>query len=155
MSIKQIIKELMDKNPLGLKEALAEALAEELRTRVALALEAKMNEETEESFELDEALKDLGHGIRVNVDSDNSMVIGDRSAPGGSQMVVLEKDQVKKMISVITADKPVKAVDLGKGVKMTLDSDGDAVISDTSTPVGRQMVVLTAKQIQEILKLVK
>jgi hypothetical protein len=45
--VKQIIKEAMNQNPLGLKEAV-EA---ELRARVALALEAKM----EESVELEEA----------------------------------------------------------------------------------------------------
>lgn len=39
--VKQIIKEAMDQNPLGLKEAVAE----ELRTRVALALEKTMNED--------------------------------------------------------------------------------------------------------------
>ena len=38
--VKQIIKEAMEQNPLGLKEAVAE----ELRNRVALALEAKMEE---------------------------------------------------------------------------------------------------------------
>jgi hypothetical protein len=38
--VKQIIKEAMDQNPLGLKEAVVE----ELRGRVALALEAKMND---------------------------------------------------------------------------------------------------------------
>jgi hypothetical protein len=37
--VKQLIKEAMDKNPIGLKEALAE----ELKTRIALALEAKMD----------------------------------------------------------------------------------------------------------------
>jgi len=45
--VKKIIKEAMAQNPLGLKEAVAE----ELRARVALALEAKM----EESVDLEEA----------------------------------------------------------------------------------------------------
>lgn len=49
MSIKQIIKEAMEKNPLGLKEALEE----ELRSRVGLALEAKMKKE-EDDYEDDE-----------------------------------------------------------------------------------------------------
>ena len=47
MTIKQIIQESINKNPLGLKEAVAE----ELRARIALALEAKI----EESVELEEA----------------------------------------------------------------------------------------------------
>ncbi len=43
MSVQRIIQESINKNPIGIKEALAE----ELRTRVALALalEAKMNNE--------------------------------------------------------------------------------------------------------------
>jgi hypothetical protein len=41
MSIKQIIQESINRNPVGLKEALDE----ELRARVALALEAKMEDE--------------------------------------------------------------------------------------------------------------
>lgn len=107
-----------------------------------------------ESFDLEESVKDLGRGIRVNVDSDKSMVIGDKTAPGGSQMVVLEKDAVKKMVSVLSSGKSTKT-DLGRGVKMSVDSDGDVTISDSNTPVGRQMVVLSAKQVQDILKLVK
>jgi hypothetical protein len=43
--VKQIIKEAMDRNPIGLKEALQE----ELKARVALALESKMEEELDES----------------------------------------------------------------------------------------------------------
>ncbi len=39
--VKQLIKEAMDKNPIGLKEALSE----ELRSRVALAMEAKIDKE--------------------------------------------------------------------------------------------------------------
>lgn len=48
MSVKRIIQESLNKNPLGVKEALAE----ELRVRVAEALAAKMEE-----IELDEAFK--------------------------------------------------------------------------------------------------
>ena len=40
--LKQIIKEAMDQNPIGLKEAV-EA---ELRNRITLALESKMEEST-------------------------------------------------------------------------------------------------------------
>ena len=40
MDIKSIIKEAMDRNPLGLKESIEE----ELRTRIALSLEAKMTD---------------------------------------------------------------------------------------------------------------
>jgi hypothetical protein len=54
MSVKQIIQESISKNPIGLKEALAE----ELRSRVALALEAKMSEELDEELELDEEVEE-------------------------------------------------------------------------------------------------
>jgi hypothetical protein len=59
MSIKQIIQESVNRNPLGLKEALEE----ELRGRVALAIEAKMSEmhEDEDEDDMDESfdLSDL------------------------------------------------------------------------------------------------
>lgn len=48
--VKQIIKEAMDQNPLGLKEAVAE----ELQKRVTLALEAKMKKMKEEDDMEDE-----------------------------------------------------------------------------------------------------
>lgn len=54
MSIKQIIKEAADKNPLGFEDALKE----ELRARVALALEAKMADNDEEDDSDDEDLED-------------------------------------------------------------------------------------------------
>ena len=44
MSVQAIIKEAMNKNPLGFEDALKE----ELRARVALALEAKMGEVEDE-----------------------------------------------------------------------------------------------------------
>ena len=44
MSVQKIIQESINGNPLEMKEALAE----ELRARVALALEAKMNDQEEE-----------------------------------------------------------------------------------------------------------
>ena len=52
--VKQIIKEAMDKNPIGLKEAVEE----ELRARVELALEAKKSPmEDEEETDFSEAVK--------------------------------------------------------------------------------------------------
>jgi hypothetical protein len=48
--VKQIIKEAMDKNPIGLKEAVSE----ELKTRIALALEAKMKKEEDDDMGDDE-----------------------------------------------------------------------------------------------------
>lgn len=50
MSVEKIINESVNKNPLGLKEALQE----ELRSRVALALEAKMADVDDEEDDEDE-----------------------------------------------------------------------------------------------------
>jgi len=150
MSIKQIIQESINRNPVGLKEALDE----ELRARVALALEAKMNDENSELNE-NKIIKDLGHGIKISIDTDKSITISDRTAPGGSQMVVLEPKQAKEILSLVKANKPVKAHNLGGGIKITIDSDMSMVIGDSSAPGGRQMVVLEPSQVKEIVKLAK
>ena len=57
MSIEKIIQESINKNPLGMKEALEE----ELRNRLALALEAKMKKESDDEDDMDESfnLSDL------------------------------------------------------------------------------------------------
>jgi hypothetical protein len=60
--VKQIIKEAMDQNPLGLKEAVET----ELRARIALALESKM----EESVDLGEAFK-VGTKVRIHSEKDD------------------------------------------------------------------------------------
>jgi hypothetical protein len=54
MSVQKIIQEAINENPLGLKEALQE----ELRSRVALALEAKMNDEEDEDEDTDDDTED-------------------------------------------------------------------------------------------------
>ena len=56
MTIQRIIQEAINKNPLDLKEALTE----ELRSRIALALEAKMSdEEDDDSSEEDDDEEDM------------------------------------------------------------------------------------------------
>lgn len=50
MSIEKIIQESVNKNPLGMKEALEE----ELRSRLALALEAKKSKYEEEMDDEDD-----------------------------------------------------------------------------------------------------
>lgn len=50
MSIQDIIKHSVEKNPLAMKEALEE----ELRSRIALAIEAKMMDDEDEEEEDDE-----------------------------------------------------------------------------------------------------
>lgn len=193
MYIKQIIKESMERNPVGLKEAV-EA---ELISRIQLALEAKKtcmeddldeavakiaclkcdevstaaawkkkggfcpkckvsNQGVAEETDLQEkTIKNLGGGIKASVDSDKSLVVADSSAPGGRQMVVLEPEEVTKMISLVNARRPVKAVNLGSGIICTIEADGGVIVVDKSAPGGKQMVVLEPKQIKELVSLMK
>jgi len=66
MSVQKIIQESINMNPLEMKEAISE----ELRNRVAIALEAKMNEDLDEAEELDElSKKTLGSYIKKASDS--------------------------------------------------------------------------------------
>jgi len=80
--VKQIIKEAMEKNPLGLKEAVTE----ELQKRVTLALEAKMKavkEEDEDDEDEDEDEDELEEGVIaksgmytfLNSDNDESVTV--------------------------------------------------------------------------------
>jgi hypothetical protein len=50
MSVQKIIQESINMNPLEMKEAIAE----ELRARVALALEAKMKDDDEEEDDMED-----------------------------------------------------------------------------------------------------
>jgi hypothetical protein len=54
MSVQKIIQESLNRNPLEMKEALAE----ELRTRVAAALESKINESNDEDDDDDDEDED-------------------------------------------------------------------------------------------------
>ncbi len=54
MSIEKIIRESINGNPVEMKEALAE----ELRARVALALEAKMSDDEEEEEDSSDSNED-------------------------------------------------------------------------------------------------
>lgn len=54
MSVNKIIQESMNKNPLGVKEALEE----ELKSRLALALEAKMKKEEDDMDDEEDEMED-------------------------------------------------------------------------------------------------
>lgn len=54
MSVERIIKESLERNPLGVKEALEEELA----NRIRLALEAKMNDDEDEDEDEDDEDED-------------------------------------------------------------------------------------------------
>ncbi len=54
MSVQKIIQESINKNPLEMKEALSE----ELRARVTLALEAKMKEQDDEEDDMEDEEED-------------------------------------------------------------------------------------------------
>jgi len=62
MSVQRIIQESIEKNPLGLKEAFAE----ELSTRIRLALEEKMSEEDSDEIYLEAAQYLLDENIEVS-----------------------------------------------------------------------------------------
>jgi hypothetical protein len=64
MSIQEIIQHAIDKNPLALKEALEE----ELRGRVALALEAKMREQEEDEDDEDDDEDDEDEDMKESFD---------------------------------------------------------------------------------------
>ena len=66
MSIKQIIQESINKNPVGLREALEE----ELRARVQLALEAKVAESDDEEDEDDMEDDDIDNDGDVDSSDD-------------------------------------------------------------------------------------
>ena len=70
MSVQKIIKESMDKNPLNLKEALQE----ELKTRMSLALEAKMKEmeDEDELHESKDYIDSNASGLESQVSKDLS-----------------------------------------------------------------------------------
>jgi hypothetical protein len=119
--VKQIIKEAMEQNPLGLKEAVAE----ELRNRVALALEAKMTESVDLSEENNYTLWDVSIG--------NNYKKGSTYDYGFRPFAVLasSKEEAKKVV-LDNADEVLKQL---KTVKKT---------------VGRSAIKITAKQIGSI-----
>jgi hypothetical protein len=71
--IKQIIKEAMEKNPLGLKGLVEE----ELRRRISLAIEAKMDE-VSETDDLEEAV--VGAGFAMFDDGTNTTISAEDAA---------------------------------------------------------------------------
>ena len=66
MSIQDIIKHAVEKNPLAMKEALDE----ELRSRVALAIEAKMMDDEDEEEDEDEEDEDEDEEDEEDEDED-------------------------------------------------------------------------------------
>jgi DNA-binding transcriptional regulator YbjK len=107
MSVKQIIQESIEKNPLGLKEALQE----ELSNRIRLALEAKINEETEELDEI--SRKTLGSYIDKASDSaaDHAMKYGQKKSDADEMdrmmnrhMSYKDKDKVREIMKTTVKD---------------------------------------------------
>ncbi len=111
MSVQKIIQESINGNPLEMKEALAE----ELRSRVRLALEAKMDEDmSEEVEELDElSKKTLGSYIKKASDSAASkgMEYGVKKAQSDEMdrmmnrhMSYSDKDKVRSIMKTTSSD---------------------------------------------------
>jgi hypothetical protein len=88
-SIQQIIQESINQNPIGLKEALQE----ELRQRIALALEAKMSEGIEEEFDEDESF-DLSDYAAEELEETNTS--GGYSKKHIEQGLELYRDEMKQ-----------------------------------------------------------
>lgn len=110
MSVQKIIQESINMNPLEMKEAIAE----ELKLRVAAALEAKMNEDLDEAEELDElSKKTLGSYIKKASDSAASkgMEYGAKKAQSDEMdrmmnrhMSYSDKDKVRSIMKTTSAD---------------------------------------------------
>jgi len=45
--------------------------------------------------------ENLGSGIKMSIDGDGAVVLTDRTSPGGQEMVVLEPEQVDKIMSMV------------------------------------------------------
>lgn len=110
MSIQKIIQESINENPLEMKEALAE----ELRNRIAIALEAKMNEDLEEAEQIDELSKKT-LGSYVKKASDNAaihgMKYGEKKAQSDEMdrmmnrhMSYSDKDKVRSIMKTTSSD---------------------------------------------------
>jgi hypothetical protein len=123
--VKQIIKEAMDQNPLGLKEAVAE----ELRTRVALALEAKMEE-----------MSGLEEGITTQNKKDAEAVVAYAKQNRGKGIATTSGDnriipniQIVRYLESIGKVKNVKELPSGKGWSFELKESidlGEAKMTD-------------------------
>lgn len=78
MSVTRILEESINKNPIGLKEAMKE----ELRSRVALALEAKMKKEEDDYEDGDEDDDDLSEAAKTADDFMKLLKIKDEPEQG-------------------------------------------------------------------------
>lgn len=106
MSIEKIIQESVNKNPLAMKEALEE----ELRGRLALALEAKMKKESddEDESEMDESLDLSEEAMRADIDhmgghdsiakKNNITLTKHNNAPMGHYAIGKKKDLQKYLV---------------------------------------------------------
>ena len=106
MSIQKIIQEAIEKSPLGVKEAVQE----ELRSRIALALEAKMNEEEVELDEVTGANSDQAFDLKKKAEAHKSAMLKHRDNPGADS----HEKFLKARTSFINAHKKLKALDLPK-----------------------------------------
>jgi hypothetical protein len=125
MSIQKIIQESINGNPLEMKEALAE----ELRDRIRLALEAKMNEDvSEEVEELDELKKStLASYVRKASDS-----MGNAAHSLGKKSE--RSDEVDRMTNRHMPDK----YNVRDNMKKALDADEKSQRKDREV-IGKRM----------------
>lgn len=104
MSIEKIIQESVNKNPLAMKEALEE----ELRGRLALALEAKMKKESDDEDDMDDEDED-------EEDMDESSDLSDLTLEELEDFMVSEDfDQLDEISKSTIASYVKKAGGAGK-----------------------------------------
>ena len=125
MSIQKIIQESINGNPLEMKEALAE----ELRDRIRLALESKVDEDmSEEVEELDElSKKTLGSYVRKAADS-----MGNAAHSLGKKSE--RSDEVDRMTNRHMPDK----YNVRDNMKKALDADEKSQRKDREV-IGKRM----------------
>ncbi len=116
--VKQIIKEAMDRNPIGLKEALEE----ELRSRVALALEAKMDHSDEDDYEDEDEEDDLDEETFTLEELEDFM-----ESAEFDQLDEISKQKMGQYIKRAHTDKDtqVKRADIFDQKGMDADKDAD------------------------------
>ena len=100
MSIQKIIQELINKNPLEMKEAIAE----ELRARVALALEAKMKDHEEDEDDEDDDMKESFDLSNYTVEELEDFMVSEEF----EQLDELSKKKLGNYIKAASADASLK-----------------------------------------------
>jgi hypothetical protein len=102
--------------------------------------------------QLNEAVKDMGLGVKVKFETDGGMYISQTDSSIGRQTVILEPSQVKEISVLVASKKQVKAYDIKFGTKVTSYKDGGMYISQSDPTVDRQSIILEPDQVKNMFK---